>query len=87
MVRHMVGLEFLSENYLQATSINIQLSTCNQLTLAAVYCPPRFTKAEDEFMQFFNSLGAGEQETRMSSTHTGDLVSRHQKESNSIMQL
>jgi len=28
-----------------------------QLTLAAVYCPPHFTSAEDEFMQFFNSLG------------------------------
>jgi len=46
MVKHMVGLDFQSEavlstthnkfskNYLQATSINIELNTANQLTLA-----------------------------------------------------
>jgi len=44
-----------AKNYLQATSVNIQLNTKYKLTLAAVYCPPRFTIAEDEFMQFLNS--------------------------------
>lgn len=45
------------KNYLQATSIKIHLDNGNQLTLAAVYCPPRFTLSEDQFMEFFNSLG------------------------------
>jgi len=39
-----------AKNYLQATSINIQLNTGNELTLAAVYCPPRFTIDGDDFM-------------------------------------
>jgi len=33
------------------------LQIYNQLTLVAVYCPHHFTIAEDDFMQFFNSLG------------------------------
>jgi len=55
-IKHHCHKEFV-ENYLQATSINIKLDNGNQLTLAAVYCPPRFTITEGEFTQFFNSLG------------------------------
>jgi len=43
-------------NYLQGTSINIQLG-CHNLALAAVYCPPRFTISEAQFIDYFNSLG------------------------------
>jgi len=66
-----------AKNYMQATSVDIELNTGNQLTLAAVYCPPRFTIAEDEFMQFYNSLGdyfiaAGDYNAKH--THWGSLL-------------
>jgi len=41
---------------LQATSIKV-LSGNGNLTIAAVYCPPRFTISEGEFMDFYNLLG------------------------------
>jgi len=43
-------------NYLQATSINVQLG-CHNLALAAVYFSPRFTISESQFIAYFNSLG------------------------------
>jgi len=43
-------------NYLQATSIKVQSGNGN-LTIAAVYCPPRFTIFEGQFMDFYNLLG------------------------------
>jgi len=30
---------------------------CHNLALAAVYCPPRFTISEAQFIDYFNSLG------------------------------
>lgn len=43
-------------DYLQSTSISMQ-SSSGPVTLAAVYCPPRFVVSEDQFSEFFNSLG------------------------------
>lgn len=43
-------------DYLQSTSISMQ-SSSGPVTLAAVYCPPRFVVSEDQFTEFFNSLG------------------------------
>lgn len=43
-------------NYLQATSIKVQSGNGN-LCIAAVYCPPRFTISEGQFMDFYNTLG------------------------------
>lgn len=43
-------------NYLQSTSISIQARN-GPITLAAVYCPPRFTLTEDNFMEYFKTLG------------------------------
>lgn len=42
--------------YLQSTSISVQ-SGNGLITLAAVYCPPRFSITEDIFMEYFNTLG------------------------------
>lgn len=54
-IKHHRYKEFAT-NYLQATSIKLELGSGN-LTLAAVYCPPRFAISEGQFMDFFNSLG------------------------------
>jgi len=43
-------------NYLQATSIKVQSGNGN-LIIAAVYCPPRFTISEGQFMDSYNLLG------------------------------
>jgi len=40
-------------NYLQATSIEVQSGNGN-LTIAAVYCPTRFTISEGQFMDLYN---------------------------------
>ncbi|KAH8355513.1 hypothetical protein KR093_010011, partial [Drosophila rubida] len=40
---------------MQATSIDVQMDY-RSLKLAAVYCPPRFTISELQFMDYFNSL-------------------------------
>jgi len=63
-------------NYLQATSINIQLG-CHNLALAAIYCPPRFTISEAQFIVYFNLLGkyfiaAGDYNAKH--THWGSLL-------------
>ncbi|XP_017473031.1 PREDICTED: RNA-directed DNA polymerase from mobile element jockey-like [Rhagoletis zephyria] len=50
---HLTGI---AENYLQATSICVQTKQ-GDITLSAVYCPPRFTITEKQFMDFFSSLG------------------------------
>ena len=55
-MKHHFYKEF-AENHLQATSINIQLDDNTLLTLAAVYCPPRFTVLEAQFLDFFQALG------------------------------
>jgi len=54
-IKHIFRNDF-GINYLQATSLNIQLGN-RQITLAAVYCPPRFTISENQFLDFFNTLG------------------------------
>ncbi|KAH8300559.1 hypothetical protein KR018_009278, partial [Drosophila ironensis] len=41
---------------MQSTSIQIQSSN-GSLSIAAVYCPPRFSISEGQFMDFYNSLG------------------------------
>jgi len=46
----------LATIYLQATSITVQSGNAN-LSMAAVYCPPRFTISEGQFMVFNNLLG------------------------------
>jgi len=43
-------------DYLQTTFIKVQSNNGN-LSIAAVYCPPRFTISEGQFMDFFNLLG------------------------------
>lgn len=51
---HFIGS--YEQNNLQATSICVQ--TCKKdLTLSAVYCPPRFILSEAEFLNFFKTLG------------------------------
>uniref|UniRef100_A0A034VFD2 Putative RNA-directed DNA polymerase from transposon X-element n=1 Tax=Bactrocera dorsalis TaxID=27457 RepID=A0A034VFD2_BACDO len=45
-----------AENYLQATSICVQTKQ-GDITLSAVYCPPRFPITEKQFIDFFSSLG------------------------------
>lgn len=54
-IKHTFRNDFAT-NYLQATSLNIQLGN-GQITLAAVYRPPRFTISENQFFDFFNTLG------------------------------
>lgn len=55
-LKHHFHKEF-AKNYLQATSLKIHLDSGNQLALSAIYCPPRYSISEDQFMEFFNSLG------------------------------
>jgi len=45
-----------AQNFLQATSITLTCSKTN-LTLSAVYCPPRFALNEPQFLDYFKSLG------------------------------
>jgi len=54
-IKHTFRNDFAT-NYLQATSLNIQLGN-GQITLAAVYCRPHFTISENQFLDFFNTLG------------------------------
>ena len=42
--------------HLQATSVTIQDSV-GKLTIAALYCPPRYSIKEDQFSQFYKTLG------------------------------
>jgi len=50
-IKHTFRNDF-STNYSQATSLNIQLGN-GQITIAAVYCPPRFTISVNQFLIFF----------------------------------
>ena len=43
-------------DYLQATSVTIEDCTGN-ITLSAIYCPPKHTIKKEMFLKFFNSLG------------------------------
>lgn len=45
-----------NKSYLQATSIVIE-DWNGPLTLSAVYCPPKHTISNDQFSDFFNTLG------------------------------
>jgi hypothetical protein len=45
-----------AQNYIQSTSISISTAS-SPLTLASVYCPPRFSIHPNTFTQFFQSLG------------------------------
>lgn len=44
------------KNFLQATVIKVKMKTY-ELTVAAVYCPPRHNIKEDNFYEFFQTLG------------------------------
>jgi hypothetical protein len=44
------------ENFLQATAIKVKMQTYD-LTIAAVYCPPRHNIKEENFLEFFQTLG------------------------------
>jgi hypothetical protein len=44
------------KNFLQATVIKVQMKTY-ELTVAAVYCPPRHNIKEENFNEFFRTLG------------------------------
>lgn len=44
-------------HYHNGFSINLEMEGNYHLTLAAVYCPPRFKIREDQFLTFFKSLG------------------------------
>jgi len=58
LIRNRIRHHFPSElatNYLQPTSINLQKEGQN-ITVAVVHCPPRFTITEAQFMNFFNTL-------------------------------
>jgi len=59
LIRERIKHDFhqrFATNYLKATSIKVQSGNGN-LTMAAVYCPPRFTISEGQFMDFYNLLG------------------------------
>ena len=43
--------------HLQATSVTINDSV-GILIIAALYCPPRYSIKEDQFRQFYNTLGS-----------------------------
>jgi len=76
----------LATIYIQATSTRIELDSGNQLTLAAVYCLPRFTITESEIMKFFNSLGEHFiADYNAKHTHWGSLLWL-QKENSLVMQ-
>ena len=47
----------IRKTYLQATSIVIEEWTGN-CVVSAVYCPPRFTISNEQFSEFFKSLGS-----------------------------
>lgn len=50
-------LQKYDKDYLQATSIVIE-DWCGPLTLSAVYCPPKHSIKQNQFEDFFNTLGA-----------------------------
>lgn len=44
-------------NRIQATAISLSFHHSSNITIASVYCPPRFTISPDQFANFFQSLG------------------------------
>jgi hypothetical protein len=44
------------KNFLQATVIKVKMKTY-EVTVAAVYCPPRHNTKEDKFYEFFRTVG------------------------------
>lgn len=54
-IRHF-ALEEYSKNYLQATSLSVVFHGSN-ITLSAIYCPPRFSITSAQFSDFFATLG------------------------------
>ena len=45
-----------SSNHLQATSVSIE-DTNGPLTISAIYSPPRFTIKQNQYEDYFNTLG------------------------------
>lgn len=54
-IKHYVRPVF-AEKFLQATSITLQCQR-GDLTLSAIYCPPRFSITAEKFCEFFRTLG------------------------------
>lgn len=54
-IKHHV-LKDYCKNYIQATNIVIS-DWISDITISALYCPPRFTIKETEFNDYFKSLG------------------------------
>jgi hypothetical protein len=50
-------LPTIQHNYIQSTAISIACTSFS-FSLAAVYCPPRFSISSNQFTEFFNSLGS-----------------------------
>jgi exonuclease III len=44
------------KNFLQATTFKVKMKTC-EIAVAAVYCPPRYNIKEENFFEFFRTLG------------------------------
>ena len=50
-------MEKYEKNHLQATSIKVTDQNNTQITVSAVYCPPRYSITKEEFSTFFDTLG------------------------------
>lgn len=54
-IKHHV-LQGYCKNYIQATTVVIS-DSFSDITVSALYCPPRFTIKETEFNEYFKTLG------------------------------
>ena len=54
-IKHQVLPEFRT-NYIQATTIAVE-SSCGQLNLSAIYCPPKHIISSTNFADYFSTLG------------------------------
>jgi exonuclease III len=63
------------KNFLQATTIKVKMKTY-ELAVAVVYCPPRHNIKEENFLEFFQTLGISSSQEVITTvkTHSGDLV-------------
>lgn len=50
-------LQCYSKEYMQATSICFD-SPSYKINISSIYCPPRFSVSEEQFLDFFSTLGA-----------------------------
>jgi hypothetical protein len=49
-------LQKFGKNFLQATTIKVKMKTY-EIAVAAVYCPPTHNIKEENFLEFFRTLG------------------------------